>query len=109
MINDVTKDAERRMQKTIEALTDTLAKMRTGRATPGILEHVMVNYYGSDVPLKQIAKITASDARTLTVEPFEANMVAAVEKAIMTADLNLNPATSGNRRASQSIGENRWP
>jgi ribosome recycling factor len=95
MIEDIKKDAEKRMQSSIERLKDALAKLRTGRANPGLLEHVTVSYYGSDVPLNQVAKIGTSDARTLTVEPFEANMVAAVEKAIMTSDLGLNPATSG--------------
>lgn len=95
MLEEVKQDAEQRMQKSIVALQESLAKMRTGRASPSLLEHITVRYYGSDVPLNQVAKIAVSDARTLAVEPFEANMVAAVEKAIMTAELGLNPATSG--------------
>ncbi|MCA0402856.1 MAG: ribosome recycling factor [Proteobacteria bacterium] len=95
MINDVKQDAEKRMQKTIETLQNDLSKVRTGRANAGLLDHVQVDYYGSVTPLNQVANVTASDSRTLLVTPWEKSMVAAVEKAILTADLGLNPATMG--------------
>ncbi|SCZ55814.1 ribosome recycling factor [Thiohalomonas denitrificans] len=96
MINDVKKNAEARMKKSIEALRNELSKLRTGRAHPSLLDHVMVEYYGSEVPLSQVANISSEDARTLTVTPWEKPMVQKVEKAIMTSDLGLNPATSGS-------------
>lgn len=96
MINDIQKDAETRMKKSIEALRHELAKLRTGRAHPSILDHVTVEYYGSEVPLSQVANIAVEDARTLTVTPWEKPMVPKVEKAIITSDLGLNPATSGS-------------
>lgn len=95
MINDIKKDAETRMQKSIEALKAELTKIRTGRAHPSLLNHITVDYYGSAVPISQVANISIEDARTLTVTPWEKPMVQAVEKAIMTSDLGLNPATSG--------------
>jgi len=95
MISDIHKDAESRMKKSVEALHNELSKIRTGRAHPTLLEHVKVEYYGSDVPLNQVANITATDARTLTVTPWEKNMVGPIEKAIMQSDLGLNPATVG--------------
>jgi ribosome recycling factor len=96
MIEDIKKDAERRMQKSVEALKTELAKIRTGRPHPSLLDHVTVDYYGSEVPVSQVANINVEDARTLSVTPWEKPMVAVVEKAIMTSDLGLNPATSGN-------------
>jgi len=96
MINDIKKDAEKRMQKSIEALRQELTKLRTGRAHPSLLDHVMVDYYGSEMPIKQVANIAVEDARTLTITPWEKPMVPKVEKAIMTSDLGLNPATSGS-------------
>lgn len=96
MINEIRQDSEKRMQKAIEALKVDMTKIRTGRANVGILDHVQVDYYGTMTPLNQIANITASDARTIMVTPWEKPMVAAVEKAILTADLGLNPATNGN-------------
>lgn len=96
MINEIKQDSERRMQKTIEALHVDMTKIRTGRASAGFLDHVQVDYYGTLTPLTQVANITASDARTLLVTPWEKNMVAAIEKAILTADLGLNPATAGS-------------
>ena len=96
MLNDIKKDAEGRMAKSIAALKGELAKIRTGRAHPSLLEHVTIDYYGSEVPLNQVANINAEDARTLSVVPFDKSMVAKVEKAIMTSDLGLNPATSGS-------------
>ncbi len=95
MIDDIQKDASTRMGKSVEALKHELAKLRTGRAHPSLLDHIIVPYYGSDVPIKQVANITVEDARTLAVTPWEKNMVQAVEKAIMTSDLGLNPATAG--------------
>ncbi len=96
MINDIQKDAERRMQKSVESLKTELAKIRTGRPHPSLLDHVTVEYYGSEVPLSQVANINVEDSRTLSVTPWEKPMVGAVEKAIMTSDLGLNPATNGN-------------
>lgn len=96
MINDIKQDAEKRMKKTIESLRHEMAKIRTGRANASLLDHVQVDYYGSLTPLTQLANITSSDSRTLMVTPWEKNMVAAVEKAILTSDLGLNPATSGS-------------
>ncbi len=96
MIDDIKKDATIRMGKSVEALGHELAKLRTGRAHPSLLDHVMVSYYGSDVPLNQVANINVEDARTLTVSPWEQAMVAPVEKAIMNSDLGLNPNTAGN-------------
>jgi len=95
MIDDITRDAEARMKKSIESLQTELAKIRTGRAHPSLLDHVMVDYYGSPTPIKQVANVNVEDSRTLAVTPWEKNMVGAIEKAIMTADLGLNPATAG--------------
>ena len=95
MINDVKKEAEQRMQRGIEAFKEDLRKLRTGRAHAGLLEHVMVEYYGTNVPVKQTANISVEDARTLVVTPWEKNMVSAVEKAIINSGLGLNPVTAG--------------
>jgi len=95
MIDDVVKDARSRMSKSIDALKGELAKIRTGRAHVSVLDHIHVEYYGSDVPLSQVAKLATEDARTLTVTPWEKDMVGKIEKAIMTSDLGLNPATAG--------------
>jgi ribosome recycling factor len=95
MIEDIKKDAQARMQKSIESLKQEFIKIRTGRAHTSLLEHIKVPYYGSDVPLNQVANVTVLDPRTLGVSPWEKNMVSAVEKAILTSDLGLNPATSG--------------
>jgi ribosome recycling factor len=95
MIEDVRKDAAIRMQKSVESLKHEFAKIRTGRAHTSLLDHITVPYYGSDVPLTQVANIGIEDARTLTVAPWEKQMVGVVEKAIMTSDLGLNPATAG--------------
>ena len=95
MINDIKQDSEKRMQKTIDALRVEMTKIRTGRANVGLLDHVCVDYYGTSTPLSQVASITASDSRTILVTPWEKAMVAAVEKAILTSDLGLNPATAG--------------
>ncbi len=95
MINEIKGDAQERMQKTVDALTQAFAKIRTGRAHPSILDAVMVSYYGSDTPLRQVANVVAEDARTLALTVFDKSMIQAVEKAIMTSDLGLNPATAG--------------
>lgn len=96
MINDVKSNAEKRMKKCVESLQNELTKIRTGRANAALLDHVQVDYYGNLTPINQLANITASDSRTLLVTPWEKNMVAAVEKAILTSDLGLNPATAGS-------------
>jgi len=95
MIEDIKKDAETRMQKSIEALRQEFSKLRTGRAHTSLLDHIMVSYYGSDVPLNQVANVGVEDSRTLTITPWEKSMVQPIEKAIMTSDLGLNPATAG--------------
>ena len=95
MINDIVKDADKRMQKSVDALKNELGKLRTGRAHPSLLEHIKVEYYGSEAPLSQVATVAIENARTLTVTPWEKDMVAKIEKAIMTSDLGLNPATAG--------------
>lgn len=96
MINEIKQDSEKRMKKTIEGLQGDMTKIRTGRANVGLLDHVQVDYYGTLTPLNQIANVTASDSRTILVTPWEKSMVAAIEKAILTSDLGLNPATTGN-------------
>ncbi|WP_455379839.1 ribosome recycling factor [Acidihalobacter prosperus] len=95
MIDEVLKDAKSRMSKSIESLKHEFAKIRTGRATPSLLEHITVEYYGNPTPLNQVAKVSIEDARTLSITPWEKTMVAPIEKAIMTSDLGLNPATAG--------------
>ncbi len=96
MIEDIKKDAESRMKKSVEALQGDFVKIRTGRAHASLLDHLTVEYYGSEVPLNQVANVVASDARTLLVTPYEKPMVAKVEKVILNSDLGLNPATAGN-------------
>lgn len=96
MINDIKADAEKKMTKSLEALHSAFNKIRTGRAHPAILDSVMVNYYGQETPLKQVASVNVEDSRTLAVSPWEKNLIPAIEKAIMIADLGLNPATSGD-------------
>ncbi|TEF40365.1 ribosome recycling factor [Pseudomonas aeruginosa] len=95
MINEIKKEAQERMGKTLEALGHAFAKIRTGRAHPSILDSVMVSYYGADTPLRQVANVTVEDSRTLALAAFDKSMIQAVEKAIMTSDLGLNPATAG--------------
>lgn len=95
MIADIKKTAEDKMKKSIEALKHDLMKVRTGRAHPGILDHVMVDYYGSPVPVNQVANVSLIDARTIGVQPYEKNMLSKVEKAIRDSDLGLNPANMG--------------
>ena len=96
MLDDVKKTAEQRMQKSLEALRNDLGKVRTGRAHTGLLDHVMVEYYGSMVAVNQVANVTLGDARTINVQPYEKSMIGKVEKAIRDGDLGLNPATKGD-------------
>jgi len=96
MINAIKEDAQTRMGKSIDSLKNDLTKMRTGRATPSLLDQVTVPYYGSDVPISQVANISVADARMLTVTPWEKSVAADVEKAIRNSDLGLNPAASGD-------------
>lgn len=95
MLNEIKKDAQARMTKSIEALRHDLTKLRTGRATTALVDHLKVNYYGSDMPLTQVASVTVTDARSLTISPWEKQMVSAVEKAILASDLGLTPNTAG--------------
>ncbi|MCY7313647.1 MAG: ribosome recycling factor [Pseudoxanthomonas sp.] len=95
MLSEIKKDAQTRMSKSIEALRHDLTKLRTGRATTALVDHLKVNYYGSEMPLTQVASVTVSDARSLTITPWEKQMVSAVEKAILASDLGLTPNTAG--------------
>ena len=95
MIDDIKKEVTARMVKSVENLKHDLTKLRTGRAHASLLDHITVSYYGSEMPLTQVASVAVSDARTLLVTPWERNMVGPIEKAIMTSDLGLNPATAG--------------
>ncbi|HKJ21515.1 MAG TPA: ribosome recycling factor [Gammaproteobacteria bacterium] len=95
MINDIVTDATSRMVKSVESLRTELSKIRTGRAHPSLMDHVMVPYYGSEVPLSQVSNINVSEARVLSIVPWEKDMVPVVEKAIMTSDLGLTPSTAG--------------
>ncbi len=97
MISDVKKIAEQKMHKSLETLKADFGKVRTGRAHTGILDHVLVDYYGNPTPISQVANVTLVDSRTIGVQPWEKNMVAPVEKAIRDADLGLNPATNGDQ------------
>ncbi len=95
MIDEIINDATQRMQKSIDALQNELAKIRTGRAHPSLLEHIKVDYYGTETALNQVAGVAVEDARTLKVTPWEKTMVAPIEKAIMSSGLGLNPNTAG--------------
>ena len=95
MIEDIKKDANERMDKSVAALRQEFTKIRTGRAHTSLLDHITVEYYGSEVPLNQVANVNVEDSRTLTVSPWEKQMVQPIEKAIMKSDLGLNPATAG--------------
>ncbi len=95
MIDDIKKEAIARMAKSLDSLRQELVKLRTGRANPSLLDHVMVSYYGNDTPLSQVASVGVADARTLLVTPWEKNMVGPIEKAILKSDLGLNPASAG--------------
>lgn len=96
MLDDIKKTVEQKMQKSLESLQNDLAKIRTGRAHVGLLDHVMVEYYGAMVSVSQVANINLGDSRTINVQPYEKTMVGKVEKAIRDADLGLNPATNGD-------------
>ncbi|WP_322043364.1 ribosome recycling factor [Paraburkholderia sp. J67] len=96
-VADIKKGVEQKMQRSIEAFKGDLAKIRTGRAHTGLLDHIQVDYYGSPVPISQVANLTLVDARTIGVQPWEKKMVPVVEKAIRDSDLGLNPATSGDQ------------
>ena len=95
MIADLKKNTEQKMGKTLDSLKTDLGKVRTGRAHPGLLDHVSVDYYGTQTPINQVANVTLIDARTIGVTPYEKKLVASIEKAIRESDLGLNPATSG--------------
>jgi ribosome recycling factor len=95
MVDTIISTAEKQMQKALESLKHELSRMRTGRANPSLLEHIMVDYYGTPTSMSQVANINVADARTLVVTPWEKSMVPAIEKAIYTADLGLSPVTAG--------------
>ena len=95
MLNDIKKDAASRMAKSVEALRHELTKLRTGRAHTSLLDHITVEYYGSEVALNQVANVNVEDSRTLTITPWEKTMVQPIERAIMNSDLGLNPASAG--------------
>jgi ribosome recycling factor len=95
MIDDIAKDADQRMEKSVNALNQEFIKIRTGRAHSSLLDHVHVEYYGAEVPIGHAANITTEDARTLSVRPWDKNMVKPIEKAILNSDLGLNPSTAG--------------
>ena len=96
MINEIYRDADSRMKKSIEVIKHDLAKIRTGRATPALLDHIIVDYYGSSVPVAQAATVGVADSRTLSIQPWEKNMIPVIEKAILESQLGLNPVTSGD-------------
>ncbi|MCP9269493.1 ribosome recycling factor [Xenorhabdus sp. XENO-1] len=95
MINEIKKDAQDRMEKSVEALKSQISKIRTGRASPSLLDGISVEYYGSATPLRQIASVVVEDARTLAITVFDRSMTPAIEKAIMASDLGLNPSSAG--------------
>ncbi|MDO3382242.1 ribosome recycling factor [Gilvimarinus algae] len=96
MLNDLKKDAEERMKKALQAMGNNMNKIRTGRAHPSLLDGITVSYYGTDTPLSQVANVMVEDARTLSIKPWEKQLVPDIEKAIMKSDLGLNPSTSGD-------------
>jgi len=95
MLNDIKKDTQTRMAKSVEALRHTLVKVRTGRASSALVDHIKVNYHGSEMPLNQVASVVVSDARSLMITPWEKQIVGAIEKAILASDLGLTPNTAG--------------
>ncbi|MCI4566837.1 ribosome recycling factor [Lysobacter sp. CFH 32150] len=95
MLNEIKKDAQTRMAKSVDALRHELVKLRTGRASTALVDHIKVNYYGSDMPLSQVASVAVTDSRSLTITPWEKQIVGAVEKAILASDLGLTPNTAG--------------
>ena len=96
MLNEIVKDAEARMAKSTESLVEHFKRIRTGRAHPSILDSLTISYYGSDVPITQVANVSVEDSRTLAINPWEKQMVTVIEKAIMKSDLGLNPSTNGD-------------
>jgi ribosome recycling factor len=96
MINDILKDSEDRMKKSLHSLDIAFNKIRTGRAHPGILDSVKVNYYGNETPINQVANVIVEDARTITIAPWEKKMLADIERAIMKSDLGINPSNNGD-------------
>jgi ribosome recycling factor len=96
VINEIRKDADSRMEKSVEAFKNQISKIRTGRASPSILDGIMVEYYGSATPLRQLANVTVEDSRTLAINLFDRSLGSAVEKAIMASDLGLNPSSAGS-------------
>ena len=96
MIHEISKEAEKKMQKSVEAFKNELSKLRTGRAHTSLLDHIRVSYYGNEAPLSQVANVNVEDARTLSITPWDKKMIPEIEKAIMTSDLGLNPATTGS-------------
>lgn len=95
MINDIKQDAQTRMAKSVEAFRHDLQRLRTGRATTALVDHIKVNYYGNDMPLSQVATVAVQDSRSLTITPWEKTMVQPIEKAILASDLGLTPNTAG--------------
>ena len=96
MINEILKDSEERMKKSLQSLEAAFNKIRTGRAHPGILDSILVSYYGSDLPIAQVANVIVEDARTLMITPWEKKMLPEIEKAIMKSDLGINPSNNGD-------------
>jgi len=95
MIDDIQQDADARMRKTVDATRDEMNRIRTGRASAALLDHLMVEYYGAQTPVSQVATVAVADARTLTVQPWEKNMIAVIEKSILESDLGVNPVVAG--------------
>ncbi len=95
MIDDIKQDTEERMKKTVSSTRDSLTRIRTGRATPALLDHLTVDYYGTSTPINQVATVSVADARTLAIQPWERTMLAPIERAILGSDLGLNPVTAG--------------
>lgn len=95
MISNITQHAETKMKKALEAIKEEFAKIRSGRAHPSLLEHLAISYYGSNMPLNQVASVTVADARTLVIAPWDKQMVPVIEKAIMQSDLGITPTTAG--------------
>jgi len=96
MIDEIEKDAETRMKKTVESTRDDMVRIRTGRASTALLDHLTVDYYGSPTPINQVASVSVSDARTIAVQPWESKMMSAIERSILESDLGLNPVTAGD-------------
>jgi ribosome recycling factor len=95
MLEEIKKDAEDRMTKTVVSTRDDMARIRTGRATTALLDHLTVDYYGTSTPINQVATVSVADARTLSIQPWEKQMLAVIERAILESDLGLNPVTAG--------------